>query len=282
MNQNKGWKIEHTPFNDYQGLCNQYFFEIGGITDTIGVNIKEMLEHHPPDWISAAISYAVSKKKKSWGFIKDTIANWDINGKPNSIKPTPAFEDREELAEPQKAQEAPVAVKAELKESIKEGKQINKEAVTVVKKAEKIFEAPKQKESVKAAISQTKNMDYQDRATYLEVVDRRIEEIDRMAGEMSQEGGSIKEFIESDPVANYRGKKYGQKVGLIYLLDKYGKFPDSVTKKQADLILMGRGLKPAAVNAKGRVPWEYVIDELADHFKRGIIYLTSQDICAIL
>jgi hypothetical protein len=116
---------------------------------------------------------------------------------------------------------------------------------------------------------QLKDMDYEDRATYLEVVERRLEEVDRIAGEMSKEAGAIKEFIDSDPVANYRGKKYGQKVELIYMLDKYGKFPDSVTKKQAELILMGRELKPSIVSTKGRVPWEYVIDELADHFKMG-------------
>ncbi len=40
-----------------------------------------------------------------------------------------------------------------------------------------------------------------------------------------------------------------------------------MSKKQAELLLMGRELKPAAVSAKGRVPWHYVIDELADHFK---------------
>lgn len=185
---------------------------------------------------------------------------------------------------------APAVVKAELKESVKEGKAIDKSAAAVVKEAEKIIEQPKQKESVKAAITQAKGMEYQDRATYLEVVERRLEEVDRMAAEMSEEAQGITEWLRDDPVANYKQKGATRKkldkeasklegkpvfkqsdihYDLTHLLSKTGEWPDTLTKKQANLLLMGGEIKPSVVNAKGRVPWAYVVDHLADHFKMG-------------
>lgn len=112
---------------------------------------------------------------------------------------------------------------------------------------------------------QLKTMDYEDRMTYREVVERRLDDLQRMSGELSQESESIKDFIDSDPVATFRGKKYGQKVGLIYLL-KGGQFPDTLSRKQAQMLLMGRELKHNALDSKGRVRWEYIMDELAEHF----------------
>ena len=243
----------------YSNLFDQYKDQIGELTEDIENKILIMQKTTPTDWISAAIQEAANRKK-GWPYIHERIEYWNYNSKPTSIKAAPGLEDWGEEAKPQ---QAPAAVKAELKESVKEGKQLDKATAAVVKEAEKIIEQPKEP----AIKSQLKVMSYDDRMMYREVVERRIEEVERIGGEMSQEAQGIKEFVDSDPIACYRGKKYGQKVGLIYLLDKGGKFPDTVSRKQAELLLMGRELKAGAFDKKGRVRWEYVLDELADHFQ---------------
>lgn len=176
--------------------------------------------------------------------------------------------------------------KAELKASIKEGKAIDKSAEAVVKEAEKIIE--KTPEPEPAVRSHLKTMSFEDRMIYREVVERRLEEMQRMTGEMSQEAEGIKEYLSTDPIANFRAKvgtrkmidtaatkaegktvwkQIDVKYGLTDLLSKTGEWPETLSKKQANLLLMGRTLKPSSVNDKGRVPWEYVLDELADIFK---------------
>jgi hypothetical protein len=335
----KGWKVERSEYNDYQTLLNQYHFQIGEVTATIRENIKQMLEHHPVDWVSAAIQKAADDKKKSWGPIKDLISTWDENGKPNSIKPIPALEDKEpetvkagakvvekgresytekddeeyykEFAEPREGTSAPgrdeykgveapaaaqaditdkkeevaPAMKAEIKESIKEGKAIDKSAEAAVKEAEKIIE--KTPEPEPAIRSHLKTMSFEDRMMYREVVERRLENVQRMAMEMAAEALTIREYMNTDPIATYRakvgtrklldsaatkaeGKKVYKQTDVYYkltdLLSKTGEWPETLSKKQANLLLMGRTLKPTSVNAKGRVPWEYVLDELASIF----------------
>jgi hypothetical protein len=115
----------------------------------------------------------------------------------------------------------------------------------------------------------TKTMEaiaYDDRLLFLDTFEARMVEIDRMAGEMSQEIEGMKNFLEQDVVASYRGTMGKRTTSLLSLLDKSGKFPETLTPKQAELLLMGRELKPNVLTAEGRVRWEYVMDELADHF----------------
>ena len=115
----------------------------------------------------------------------------------------------------------------------------------------------------------TKTMEaiaYDDRLLFLDTFEARMAAMDRMAGEMSQEIQGMKEFLEQDLVASYRGTMGKRTTGLLSLLDKSGKFPETLTPKQAELVLMGRELLPNALNAEGRVRWEYIMDELAEHF----------------
>ena len=93
---------------------------------------------------------------------------------------------------------------------------------------------------------------------------RQIEQ--RETEEMRAEYSSLEELLEQDPVASYRGRMGNKTAGLLSLLDRHGKFPETLTRKQAELILMGRELKPTSLTANGRVRWEYNMDELAEHF----------------
>ena len=114
----------------------------------------------------------------------------------------------------------------------------------------------------------------------------------------------IKEYLEQDAVASYRVKSGTRKVidkvstkelgkpvykqidvyfGLTNLLTRTGDWPKDVTVKKVKLLLMGRELKPSTMTSKGRVKWEYVTDELADHFHmseqeliKSIEYLRKQ------
>ena len=122
--------------------------------------------------------------------------------------------------------------------------------------------------------------------------------------EMHNEYQGIKEYLEQDTVASYRVKSGTRKVidkvstkelgkpvykqidvyfGLTDLLTKEDNWPETITVRQAKLLLMGRKLKPSTMTSKGRVRWEYVIDELADHFHmseqeliKSIEYLRKQ------
>ena len=93
---------------------------------------------------------------------------------------------------------------------------------------------------------------------------RQIEQ--RETEEMRAEYSALEELLEQDPVASYRGIMGNKTAGLLSLLDRHGKFPETLTRKQAQLILMGRELKPTSLTANGRVRWAYIIDELAEHF----------------
>ncbi len=95
------------------------------------------------------------------------------------------------------------------------------------------------------------------------------------AGWEAWEAEGIREFLKTDPVANYRGAqrtistkkgvKYTRGRSLVSLLE-HGQWPETITKAQAEVLLMGRTLKASSINAQGRVPWERILDELAEHF----------------
>lgn len=80
------------------------------------------------------------------------------------------------------------------------------------------------------------------------------------------------EFLAQDPVATYRGK-VGKKTTSLMSFLQGRQWPDSVTVNQAEMLLMGKKPSPAVVK-KGRVGWEYVMDQLAEHFgmtEQGLI-----------
>lgn len=113
-----------------------------------------------------------------------------------------------------------------------------------------------------------KLMAYEDRLAFRETMETQLQEIGRMIGEQSGELESLAEYLKTDPVASYRGHVGKKSMSLISLL-KGGEFPETVTRKQAEMLTMGAQVAPEVVNKEGRVPWEYVLDELADHFKMG-------------
>jgi hypothetical protein len=116
---------------------------------------------------------------------------------------------------------------------------------------------------------------------------KSVRDEQRELEERHNEYQGIKEYLEQDAVASYRVKSGTRKVidkvstkelgkpvykqidvyfGLTNLLTRTGDWPKDVTVKKVKLLLMGRELKPSTMTSKGRVKWEYVTDELADHF----------------
>jgi len=123
-------------------------------------------------------------------------------------------------------------------------------------------------------------------AIYEKIVSiKSVQDEQRELENMHKEYQGIKEYLKEDAVASYRvksgtrkiidkvsTKKLGKPVykqidvyfGLTNLLTKTGDWPEDMTLRQAKLLLKGRELKPSTMTSKGRVKWEYVIDELAD------------------
>jgi len=95
--------------------------------------------------------------------------------------------------------------------------------------------------------------------------------------ELQAELEVAEEWLSTDPVATYTGKEVtytrkGKKVTRKYKISSVlteGKMPETLTPAKAEYLLMGRELKPGAFDKAGNVRWEYIIDELADHFHMG-------------
>lgn len=128
--------------------------------------------------------------------------------------------------------------------------------------ATKPMELPSQQELVKAF----RALPYEDRAAYRSFTTGQRSEIEMMIAEQADEIAGLKEFLATDPIATYRGMMGERYVGLTALLTRGGRWPETLTNKQAQLILMGREIKPTSLTKGGRVRWEYVVDELAEHF----------------
>jgi len=117
-------------------------------------------------------------------------------------------------------------------------------------------------------------MDYEDRLAFRATMQDQLADIVQMVGEQEAELDSIQEYLRTDPVAVYRGRrtfvtkkgvKRSSSISLVSLL-VHGKWPETLTKKQAELVLMGGEILPNVLTLEGRVRWEYVVDELAEHF----------------
>ena len=87
----------------------------------------------------------------------------------------------------------------------------------------------------------------------------------------------LREFITTDPVASYRfelpksaTRKRAVSYKLTDALTPGGEWPELLTMRQAEVLMMGRAIKPTSiVKVKGveKVRCEYIIDEIAEHFK---------------
>ena len=98
----------------------------------------------------------------------------------------------------------------------------------------------------------------------LNSVEQQKQELQREIRQQAAEIEGIKDFLQYDPVAKYRGHVGARTLSLMGLLEDG--WPETVTVKQAEMLTMGGPVPPAVINKQGRVPWEYVMDELADHF----------------
>ena len=114
----------------------------------------------------------------------------------------------------------------------------------------------------------------------------KYNELDREIYEMEVERQLIKDYLRDDPVASYRPstvrykaimevvegekkiikKRCDKKLSIMSLYNSYGEIPATITRKQAGVLLMGRGIKPVVLDVKGKVRTTYIIDELADSF----------------
>lgn len=108
-------------------------------------------------------------------------------------------------------------------------------------------------------------MDYEDRLAYREALESRMEDMGKMVWEQEAEIEAIKDFLAHDPVAAYRGHVGKAERSLMSLL-RHGDWPETLTQKQARMLLMGGDIKPSVLTPEGRVRWEYVTDQMADHF----------------
>jgi hypothetical protein len=177
-----------------------------------------------------------------------------------------------------------VKQKQELEQDIDRLRRLKKEAITGVIESM----TDEERDAISAEIDSLKS----------------VRDEQRELEEMHQEYQGIKEYLEQDEVASYRVKSGTRKVidkvstkelgepvykqidvyfGLTDLLTKEGDWPETITVRQVKLLLMGRKLKPSTMTSKGRVKWEYVTDELADHFHmseqeliKNIEYLRKQ------
>jgi len=134
-------------------------------------------------------------------------------------------------------------------------------------------------EDLKSTLSVMGN---ENRALLRQDIQRRFDSAVEYAQKEVPDVQGLKDWLASDPVANYRGKmqvqpsrieagkrkmpfKSEREFSLGSLLQG-GQIPDTITKKQAQILLQGSQLKPSSVNAQGRVPWPNVLDQLAQHF----------------
>ena len=111
---------------------------------------------------------------------------------------------------------------------------------------------------------------YEDRVEFRNYITAKRAEVEEMIAEQSDYLAGIKESFQEDAIYNMP-VKFGKKqrpLGqvLFALLTPEGEWPETLTKSQARMVMMGREIKPAVVNKQGRVQWEYVLDELAEHF----------------
>ncbi|KKL09988.1 hypothetical protein LCGC14_2560340, partial [marine sediment metagenome] len=115
-----------------------------------------------------------------------------------------------------------------------------------------------------------KLMSHDDRSTFRAAMNTQMEDIGEAVLDQGARLIGAEDFLRTDPVANFRatvttrtGKQ--RQMSLISLL-KQGQWPETLTKQQAEILLLGRPLRAGVVNAEGRVRWEYILDELAEHF----------------
>ncbi|KKN74851.1 hypothetical protein LCGC14_0386000 [marine sediment metagenome] len=108
-------------------------------------------------------------------------------------------------------------------------------------------------------------MEYEDRLAFRSTMDTQLEDIGRIVSEEQAILEGTREFLANDPVALFRGKMGDRTQSLMGLL-KRGQWPETLTQKEAQVLLMGRQLRANVINKEGRVRWEYIIDELAEHF----------------
>jgi hypothetical protein len=145
-----------------------------------------------------------------------------------------------------------------------------KKEVAEAARRERRFEAVPDEEKLRDAF---RVMTYEDRTAFRDAMDNRLLELQQMVSEQSEELSGIREFLQTDPVATYRGHVGRKKVALTSLLVR-GKWPETITVKQAEMLLRGKTPSASSMTKGGRVRWEYVIDELADSFnmtEQGLI-----------
>lgn len=119
-----------------------------------------------------------------------------------------------------------------------------------------------------------KLMEYEDRLAFRNTMVSQLQEIGEGVASQQEELEGVEEFLRTDLVASYKaeitittrkGLKQTKRVALTDVL-KGGEMPETLTPRNAQILLMGRDLKPGAFDKAGNVRWEYIIDELADHF----------------
>ena len=110
-------------------------------------------------------------------------------------------------------------------------------------------------------------LDEEDKDTFKEFARKALREVEEIIHNEGLELGAIEDELTYDPVARYRGFIGAKPVTLLSVL-KGGEWPETVTLKEAEFLKMGQSVNPSVVK-KGRVPWEYCLDELSEHFKMG-------------
>jgi len=109
-------------------------------------------------------------------------------------------------------------------------------------------------------------MEEEDRRAFRLTMQDQGAEIQEIIEKYSAELGALDDFLSTDLVAQFRGTMGKRRMSLTSILTKEGEWPETLTRKQAEVIMLGREVKPSSLTPEGRVKWEYVLDELADEF----------------
>jgi len=174
--------------------------------------------------------------------------------------------------------EIPASAENQLRQLLSQNEKLIRSLKAELAKAKEAREVPKVEPLIvpdEVKLREAFNlMDYEDRLSWRNTMATQLQEIGEMVAEQESELEGVEEFLRTDPVASYKaeitittrkGLKQTKKVALTDVL-KEGQMPETLTKRNAQILLMGRELKPGAFDKEGNVRWEYIIDELADHF----------------
>ncbi|MBU1449206.1 hypothetical protein KKF45_05170 [Patescibacteria group bacterium] len=112
----------------------------------------------------------------------------------------------------------------------------------------------------------------EDRVAFKVGLREQRDALETVIADQSQEIEGLVEYLRTEPIGKVmlekitkRGVKRQPLVDALWGFGGYRrKWPETLTRQQAEMVLMGRKLRPEFVTKQGRVRWEYILDELLE------------------